>query len=433
MLEKFKEHIAQWHWKTNKTSLLIACSGGLDSITLVHLCHELKLNFALAHCNYKLRGKDSDADETLVRELGDSLNKRVFVKSFDLKSNEKKGSIQTTARDLRYQWFKELIWEHGFKNVLTAHHLDDNLETFLINLSRGTGLAGLTGIPEENGRIIRPLLQFTRDEIKDYALDNNLNWREDASNSETKYLRNKIRHEVVPSLKDLNPEFLQNFEKTLNHLGSTKEILKRYKFEIQKKLFELKDNFIKISIKKLQKQNPKEDLLYLIFAEFGFTQWEDMLRLLDGTSGKEIRSNTHRLLKDRKSLILQALPSTESQDAISIQETDKRIDKPLKLNFELVEEFDGFTKNTLYVDKDKLKYPLVLRKKRKGDWFVPFGMEGKKKLSKFLKDEKIDQYTKEEVWLLCSNDQIVWVVGYRADNRFKVEKSTQQILRVKIG
>lgn len=433
MLKKFEEHIRKWNWKQNNTPILIACSGGIDSMTLVHLCNALDLNFAFAHCNYNLRGSDSTADEALVRGVGEKLGKKVFVKSFDIKNGNKSGSIQMTARDLRYQWFEKLSAEHGFKNVLTAHHLDDSLETFLINLSRGTGLAGLIGIPRENGTTVRPLLIFTRNEIRNYAIENNLNWREDRSNSETKYLRNKIRHEVVPSLKELNPEFLQNFEMTINHLGSSKEILKSYKLGLQKKLFAKKGNTIQISLKKLKNQQLDKNLLFLIFSDFGFTQWEDMLRLIEGASGKEIRSNSHRLLKDRENLILQKKTSQQKVDNISILESDTSIDNPIKLVFEEVDDFKGFASTAIYLDKDKLHYPLYLRKRKKGDWFVPFGMKGKKKLSKFLKDEKIDQFSKEEVWLLCSKDEIVWVVGYRADNRFKVEKSTQKILRVKIG
>lgn len=435
LLQKFKEHITKYNWQKDHVPLLIACSGGLDSVTLVHLCVALDFNFAIAHCNFKLRGSDSDADEALVRHLGEAYGKKTFVKPLDTEKavQHMGGSVQMVARTLRYDWFHQLTKEEGFDFVLTAHHADDNLETFLINLSRSTGLSGLTGIPEQNGKIVRPLLPFSKEEIHYYAKKNKLKWREDASNLETKYLRNKIRHEVVPKLKELHPNFLQNFENTLNRLSASEEILNRYKKVLQAELFENEGEVIQISLKKLKKHKPDQHLLYLLFSEFGFTQWKDILHLIDAESGKELQSRTHRLLKDRDFFLLTRKKEETGANSFLIEEAAIQLNSPLQLRFEETKNVKNSDKDVIFIDKDKLKYPLTLRKWQKGDWFIPYGMQGKKKVSKFLKDEKIDNFSKESVWLLCSNKEVVWVVGMRADDRFKVLKNTKKILRVKIG
>lgn len=434
MLKQFEAHIRKWHWGKENTPLLIACSGGLDSVCLVHLCEALKLNFAIAHCNFNLRGVESDTDERFVRQLGESLRKKVFVKSFDTKieADNLGGSIQMVARKLRYDWFEQLMTEQHFKVLLTAHHADDNLETFLINLSRGTGLAGLTGIPEKNGFIHRPLLPFSKGELKAFAKSRNLVWREDSSNEETKYLRNKVRHHVVPELYKLHPTFLSNFQSTLDYLKQSETILNQYKDQLQKALFEAEGGRIRIAIQKLKAYQPDEGWMYFLFSEFGFTEWGDVFRLLDGQSGKEVRSATHRLLKDRNHLLLSEIKENNEEEYL-INEGTQRISSPLHLTWGRVEKMGLATKNVVYIDADKISFPLVLRKIREGDWFIPFGMQGKKKISKFLKDEKIDRFSKESIWLLCSGDTIVWVVGLRMDDRFKVHHSSKNILKIELS
>ncbi|HEX9825611.1 MAG TPA: tRNA lysidine(34) synthetase TilS, partial [Flavobacteriaceae bacterium] len=227
MLQKLRDHINSRLPFLAKSKCLVAISGGMDSVVLAHLCHKMEIDIALAHCNFNLRGDESDADEDFVLQLAEDLNLEVFIESFDTEAYAKthKLSTQMAARELRYAWFDDLMEQLHFDYVLTAHHADDNLETFLINLSRGTGLEGLTGIPEINGNIVRPLLPFSRQELEYYAIKNKLKWREDSSNIATKYLRNKLRHEVIPTLKEINPQILQNFNKTLSFLQDSNEIM----------------------------------------------------------------------------------------------------------------------------------------------------------------------------------------------------------------
>ena len=254
MLNNFQNHINQNLSFLNKSRLLIAISGGLDSVVLTHLCHQLKLNIALAHCNFNLRGNESDGDEEFVLQLAEDLDLEVFIESFETEDYAKtyKLSTQMAARELRYNWFEELAEQLNFDFILTAHHADDNLETFLINLSRGTGLDGLMGIPEVNNKIVRPLLTFSREDIETYAKTNKLTWREDSSNASNKYLRNKLRHDVIPVLKEINPFLLQNFESTQNHLQDSKQIIEDTIVRIQKKaVYVDNDNVIRLSIKKL--------------------------------------------------------------------------------------------------------------------------------------------------------------------------------------
>ena len=431
MLAKFKSHIAQWNFGNGTTKLLVACSGGLDSVVLAHLCKKARLNFALAHCNFNLRGEESDGDQWFVEALSKELGCELFVASFDTERHAEEfgGSIQMAARELRYKWFEGLREEKSVDFVLTAHHADDDLETFLINLSRGTGIEGLTGIPERNEHILRPLLPFARKEIHSYAKSEALRWREDSSNKETKYLRNKIRLQVIPELKGLHPEFLQNFKNTQKRLLASQRQLSAFKEHLTESLFEVVDDVIRISLKELNSYNPDSHFMYLLLSEFGFTSWDDVLNLLTASSGKEVVSATHKLVKDRNSLLLVHIQNTAAT-FYTIESAVERISNPVSLTFEKVEALGAFDAQTIYVDGDKLKYPLILRRWQEGDWFYPFGMKGKKKVSKFFKDEKLDVVSKSKKWLLCSENTVVWIVGMRADNRFAVTASTKDILRI---
>lgn len=433
VLQEFKNHI-----KTNfpallQSPLLLACSGGIDSVVLAHLCALSQLDFALAHCNFKLRGAASDADEEFVRELAVKLGKKVYVTTFDtndyMASN--KVSLQIAARELRYQWFNNIRDQDGFLTVLTAHQADDNLETFLINLSRGTGVDGLTGIPAETTSATRPMLPFTRAQILTYATTEKIVWREDSTNAETKYLRNNIRHNIVPLLKELHPTFLKNFENTQKYLQQTAVLADNHIKQVQKELFVHKGDLVEISIPRLQQYLPTKSYIYALLKDFGFTEWEDVLGLLSAVSGKEIHSKTHRLLKDRDVLLLQTRKETP-MDSYDIALEGESSKLPIRLQLTEVTAMEEISSDAIYVDKDKLVFPLQLRKKREGDVFYPFGLKGKKKLSKFFKDEKIDVISKEAQWLLCSGDKIVWVVGRRADNRFKIERTTPNILKIKL-
>lgn len=417
-----------------KSKLLIAISGGMDSVVLTHLCHKMKLNFALAHCNFNLRGDESDADEDFVLQLAEDLNLEVFIESFDTETYAKDHQLSTqmAARNLRYAWFNELMDQLQFDYLLTAHHADDNLETFLINLSRGTGLEGLTGIPEINGTIVRPLLAFSRQELEAFAIENKITWREDSSNITTKYLRNKIRHDVIPALKEANPQVLQNFNKTLSFLQDSNEIIEDRIVEIQKKVVSVEEDKIRLNVKKLQKLSNPKAYLYQLLKDFNFTEWDDVTALLTAQSGKQVFSETHRLLKDRGTLILTENVS-KSDITILIPENETQVETPQgTLCFETVKQINISNASTIYVDCDTLEFPLTFRKWEEGDFFYPFGMKGKKKLSKYFKDEKLSLVEKEQIGILCSGQDIIWIVGKRADERFKVTENTKQILKIEL-
>jgi tRNA(Ile)-lysidine synthase len=433
MLNEFKNHIATNFNNLKEHSFLLACSGGIDSVVLAHLCNELNLNFVVAHCNFNLREDESDLDEQFVRDLALAFNKNIYVTSFDTKTymDEHKTSLQIAARELRYNWFSEIMKQNLIKTLVTAHHADDSIETFIINLSRGTGIEGLKGIPEKTKTISRPLLVFSRAQILQYAQEHNLEWREDKSNAETKYLRNSIRHKIVPNLKDLHPTFLTNFLQTQKYLNDSFKIVIQ---EIEKQkaiLFIEKDKVVSIEIEKLQALKPFETYLHHLFQPYGFTDALAISKLMETMSGKELHSATHRLLKDREQLLLQEITESAS-DVYFIKEDRKEIENPIKLKIEEVTTITNTSKAIIYVSKEALNFPLTVRKWKTGDYFHPFGMKGVKKISKFYKDEKYSLIDKEEQWLLCSNNQIVWVIGRRADNRFRVSDNTKQILKISV-
>lgn len=442
MLTAFKNHIEEQFPFLKNSRLVIAISGGIDSVVLAQLCHKLNFDFALAHCNFNLRGNESDADEDFVLDLGEQLNVEVFVQNFDTEAyaEENKCSIQMAARELRYDWFSELAQQLNFDYILTAHHADDNLETFLINFTRGTGLNGLTGIPEINGNIARPLLPFSRETIEAYAKSENIAWREDSSNSSRKYLRNKLRHDVIPILKEINPNVLDSFQNTLSNLKETEAIVNQsIKDFLSKAILKKEGNTITYAVSEFKKQNNPKAFLYEAFKNCGFTEWNDVEGLLDAETGKYIVSNTYKLTKHREFLILTTRHSklvSESQSGLFLTKLDIEVGKvqtPIGiLFFDEAEALLDNSKTTIYADVKKLNYPLELRQWETGDVFHPIGMKGKKKVSKYLKDEKLTPSEKENTWVLTSENKIVWIVGRRADERFKVTDQTKKILKIEL-
>ena len=427
MIQKFKKHITKEFPFLKDTKLLIAISGGLDSVVLFHLLHKLNYDVSLAHCNFKLRGKESDLDEEFIKNLNQISANQIFTIIFDTEkyAKEHKLSTQIAARELRYNWFQKLITEHKFEYVLTAHHADDNLETFLIHLTRGSGLDGFTGIPKVNGNIVRPLLAFSRKEILNYAKDNDIEWREDASNASNKYIRNKIRHQVLPVLKEINPSIFDSFATTIENLQESKQIIEDRIENIASEVLEKEANFIKIDIEKIKELSNSKAYLYQLLKSYHFTEWNDVYDLLNAQSGKQVFSKTHRLLKDRDVLILSKIDLSNSIEmAFQIEEEITEITNPIHLTFKEVIEKSTENKQTIYVDKDLLKYPLMLRKWEKGDYIYPLGMQGKKKLSKYFKDEKFSLIDKENTWLLCNaENQIMWIINHRQDRRFVKNKN----------
>ncbi len=432
MQEEFSTHINKNLSFLKESKLLIACSGGLDSVVLASLCKSLNLDFALAHCNFSLRGKESDGDEEFVMSLAEKYSVPVFTETFDTKkyAKDKKLSTQMAARELRYNWFEEILKDFEYDYLLTAHHADDDLETFLINLSRGSGLRGLTGINTINDKIVRPLLSFNRQTILKRAKETGLYWREDSSNQQTDYLRNNLRLNVIPSYKESVKSLLPNFQKTIANLRASQSLVEDYMALVYNLCIEEVSEGYKINLTKLKELPNTDALLYELLFPFGFTAWDDISELMEAQSGKLVVSGSHRLIKNRNTLILTEIPSEMEKNEIFISEDKKKIDFPLKLQLTPIDKMGYTDKNTIYVDNDKLTYPLKLRKWREGDIFQPFGMKGKKKLSKFFKDEKLSLVAKEKIWILASLDKIVWIVGYRPDERFKVDTATTNILKI---
>jgi tRNA(Ile)-lysidine synthase len=434
MLQKFKEHININFPFLQGKKLLIAISGGLDSVVLTHLFNQLNsATIALAHCNFKLREKESELDEEFVINFSQKTSNQIFTIIFDTKeiAEKRKTSTQITARELRYNWFKELVKKHDFDFVLTAHHADDNLETFLINLTRGSGLDGFTGIPAINGNIVRTLLPFSRAEILNYAKENNIDWREDASNASTKYVRNKIRHKVLPILKEINPSLLETFSQSIENLKEAQTIIADRIEDVSQKIISSDSDKLQINIGLIKKLSNPKAYLFQLLKDYNFTEWNDVYHLLEAQAGKQLYSKTHRLLKDRTHLILSKLENNDVFEEILISEILSEIKHPIQLTFSEVSELNEHNKQTIYVDKDLLNYPLSLRKKQNGDYLYPLGMTGKKKLSKYFKDEKFSLLDKENTWLLCNaNNAIIWVIGYRQDRRFSATQSTKKHLKI---
>jgi tRNA(Ile)-lysidine synthase len=433
MLQKFQNHLnAKLPFLKGKR-LLLAVSGGIDSMVLLYLCHQLDLSFAVAHCNFQLRGDESDADEQFVRDICEALHRPLFIEKFVTAAfaEDHKLSIQVVARNLRYEWFETLLQNHDYDYVLTAHHLDDRLETFLINFTRGTGLEGLMGIPEQNEHVVRPLLHFSRMEIETFALLHKLPWREDSSNASDKYLRNKIRHHIVPVLKELNPNLLSSFEHTLAYLQQTQSLVEDAAAMVHQKVTEQEEDQLKINLEALLCYPNYDAYLYRWLSPFGFTDWKAIQELVHAGAGKQVLSATHAVLKDRAHLIVYPLDEIPSE-VYWIAPEQAEVKVPLKLTFCEVEELGNTSTNTIFVDESLLLYPLQIRKWHKGDVFYPMGMLGKKKVSKYFKDEKMSLLDKSSTWLLCSDNQIVWVIGKRADDRFKVIKQTTKIIQIQL-
>lgn len=435
MQEQFQQHIQNDLPFLKNARLLLAVSGGLDSVVLTHLCQQFGLDTTLAHCNFNLRGEESDGDEGFVTELANSLDLEVFIQEFETSgyADSHRLSTQMAARELRYNWFRELVHQMDFDYLLTAHHADDNLETFLINLSRGTGLDGLTGIPEVADYIVRPLLPFSRAALEKEAVSQGWSWREDSSNASNAYLRNRLRHDVIPVLKEMNPQFLQNFDKTISHLKENQfliaDAIKNFKNEVWTE----QNDSIYLAIENMKGYPAIKPYLFHLLKDYNFTAWDDIVDLLNAQSGKQILSSTHQLVKDRDHLILKRIEAETNIEASVITANCDHFKGPFgTLIFEPVKTMSNLGSKSIFVDNERLIYPLHIRKWENGDVFMPLGMKGKKKVSKFLKDEKLSLIDKEKVWVLTSENQIVWVMGMRADDRYKVTDTTTDIIKIEL-
>ena len=425
MLSKFTAHIEKNFPFLKNKRLLIAVSGGLDSMVLLTLLKQWNADLSVAHCNFGLRGSESDGDEVFVASFCKRKSIPFFSKKFV--TQLPKHSVQMAARTLRYEWFESLLDEHSFDFILTAHHADDNLETVLINLTRGAGIAGLSGIPPVNNRIVRPLLPFSKKEILDFAQTNNLEWREDSSNQKLDYVRNQIRHQVVPALKNIQPQLIEQVQKSIHFLSDTQKIKQQYFESLLQEISTQHKSSLCFSVEKIKQLHPLETHLFGLFSPYGFTSTKELVKFLEAPTGKEIQSLAYRLISDRGEIILTQLinPSSDFYEV-----TENEIQHPIRLS---MEEHTGNSLNThcqVFLDKSTLQFPLLLRKQQIGDVFYPLGMMGKKKISKFFKDEKMSTLAKESQWLLCSGDSVVWVVGKRVDRRFVSTSKTSNTLKI---
>ena len=432
MVTAFKKHIAAHFPALADQKILVACSGGLDSIVLLHLLQKIGLTLGVAHCNFKLRGAHSDADLSFVETIAGNLGVPVFTTVFDTKTYAKTQGVSTqvAARELRYEWFYNTATANGYDRIATGHHADDDLETFFINLSRVTGLRGLTGIASNTEQLIRPLLPFSRAQIMQFAKKEGLFWREDSSNSTRDYLRNKLRLDVIPAFKGVNKNVLQNFKQTQQHLKESQALLEDYITLVTKLVVSHKDTSFEIDIKQLHSLPNTNSLLFELLYPYGFTDFKAIASILQSEVGKKVLSKQYVLLKDRNHLVLTTKEQEVDSRVYCIDAKQQSCTTPIKLNFTEVAQVGELEPHSLYVDAAKLTYPLKVRTWRLDDVFHPFGMKGKKKLTKFFKDEKLSLLSKNSVWVLESGDEIVWVIGLRPDDRYKVTNATNKVLKI---
>ena len=454
---RFIQYIKDQNLFQTSDSLILAVSGGVDSVVMAELCHQAGYSFSIAHCNFHLRDAESDWDEEFVRNLADKYSVPLYVKSFDTIdfAARKKISIQVAARELRYTWFRELANQLRSSGevrqnrqssvpvkILTAHHANDNIETLLMNFFKGTGIKGLQGISPKKGNLIRPLLFATKEEIVQFAKGYSLSFVEDSSNLLDKYTRNYFRNQWIPSVQKIFPQVEENL---VNNIERFREIEILYEQAISlhlKKLIEIKGNEVHIPVLKLLKVTPLKTVLYEIIKEYGFSahQTEEAMKLLKSETGKYISSATHRIIRNRVWLIIAPLTTSDAQHII-IEERDELIaferGELILKNDQKVPENLASAPDMVLLDSASLKYPLILRKWKEGDYFYPLGMKkktsdkpGKKKLSKFFIDQKISLSEKDSIWVLESNKRIVWIINKRLDDRFKITPQTKTCVSI---
>jgi tRNA(Ile)-lysidine synthase len=530
LLQRFQDFISEHQLFARNETLLLAVSGGVDSVVLCELFKQSGYSFIIAHCNFKLRAEESERDAAFVQQLATHYNVPFLMKEFDTKgyAASKKLSIQEAARELRYGWFEELTGskkyevgsrkseagslrsEVGSQNsevrsrkseganrkseagdgnpkhgegaaqepthhspltthhspltthLVTAHHLDDNIETMLMHFFRGTGIHGLRGMLPKQGNIVRPLLFVRKQELKQFAEENKLQWVEDSSNAMDKYSRNYFRNQLIPFVQKIYPETENNLAGNLRRFADMEMLYDQALDLHKKKLLEYKGEEIHIPVLKLKKSVPLHTIAYEIIKEFGFTsaQTDEVIHLLDSESGRFVQSASHRIIKNRRWLIIAPVQSEHAQTLIIEEDDDAIVFESGRLVIDHLaidskqqakgkrqlapgdsQPATGFTEwreqlpkepSIAFIDRKEVQFPLILRKWKKGDYFYPLGLNKKKKLARFFIDQKLSLTDKEKVWVLESNKKIVWVVGMRIDDRFKVTEATKQILHIKL-
>lgn len=438
MLEQFRNLIKEKHLIRKSDKILLTVSGGIDSVVMLDLFIRSGYNCSIAHCNFGLRGDESDGDEDFVRQLAYGHGIKFHCTRFSTEeyAEEARISIQMAARKLRYDWFEKVRLSHSYHFIATAHNQDDVIETFFINLIRGSGIRGLTGIKYKSGNIIRPLLFSPRSQIEEYATAHDLPFREDSSNASEKYTRNKIRHKILPLFESINPSFRKSLIETINKLQDTEDI---YTYEVNKRKEEMVSEngaTVAINLEHLKNIPHRRTYLYEFLSEFHFTshQIKDIDDALKAGSGKQFFSSTSRLIKDRSKLLITPIENEEYRKYY-IEEGTDYIVEPVYLEFEVVSLQPSFQiphdPHIACLDYDLLKFPLLIRKWQSGDYFHPLGMKHRKKLSDFLVDQKLSIVDKENLWLVLNNEDIVWVISQRIDERYKITEKTRKVLKIK--
>ncbi len=424
----------------NKGSkLIVACSGGCDSVVLAHLLHQANIQIVLAHCNFQLRGEEANEDEKFVKEFAKAMNIPFHVIHFETEkfATENKLSIQQAARQLRYEWFEQLRIELKFDGIATAHHLNDSIETVFINLVRGTGIAGMTGIAAKNEKIIRPLLFANRNTIENYAAENNLNFRTDSSNHSDDYLRNKIRHHLIPLLNEMNPAFEKTMQKNIQHFEQTEQLYQTEWKKKLKKIVQQKNDEYWIAVKPLLHLPAASTILTEALKPFGFntSQAEDIFNNLEAQSGTTYLSQDFRLIKHKDFWIVSNKTAQKNSIIVVEQNQSKSATTFGDFHFEIL-DWNNDSKistdaNIALLDARNIAFPLCIRAWQQGDYFYPLGMKRKKKkLSDFFIQQKLSLPQKEKVQLVCMNDYIIWIAGMRVDERFKITATTKKILKI---
>ncbi|MEJ8756207.1 tRNA lysidine(34) synthetase TilS [Pontibacter sp. H259] len=439
MLQKVSGFIQSHALCQPESKILAAVSGGIDSVVLCEVLHKLKYTFAIAHCNFGLRAEDAEADQVFVRKLAKKYDVPFFTENFNTKAfaEQEKLSIQMAARTLRYQWFEQVREQEGYDYIATAHHSNDTTETILLHLTKGTGIAGLHGIPAKNGNIIRPMLSVTKDDIFEFVTERKLIWREDVSNETTKYQRNKIRHELIPILKEINPNLEETMQHTAERVSHAESIVAAYIDNLRSQSIKEAEDATYISLVPLQNATGLPVVLHELLRPFNFSYSVvlELVEALEGISGKQFDSPTHTLVKDRDQLVITPR-NLSSFGSIVINEGDTQVEAGnLYFNIKYIDG-DKYKLNTKQhiaaLDAEQLKFPLKLRGWQEGDWFVPLGMNGKKKISDFLIDKKVPANLKSQTLVLVSDQSIAWIVNQRLDNRFKVTDKTQKVVEISL-
>ncbi len=439
MENRFLQYIEDNKLAEKSDNILIGVSGGRDSVFMAEMFIRTGFNITIAHTNFGLRGKESDSEEVFVKEYAAKHKLQCHSIKFDTTAyaSENKISIQMAARRLRYSWFDELIEEHNYTKVAVAHNRNDTVETFFINLMRGTGIKGLKGISNKKGNVIRPVLFADRLEITKYLEANNIKWKDDSSNDSDKYQRNFIRHNIIPKIEEIEPDFISRMQANMRALTKINTVYENEVKYRKSKIFIHQLDKILVNIEMLKKLHPLDTYLFEFIREYDYSyeQVLELIDMLDSSSGKQILSKSHRIVKDRDFLIITNLTAKNEEEYV-IQKGITHMKAPLHMHFDILNNINFEVpkdKKIACFDCQKLEFPLKLRKWKNGDSFMPLGMKNFKKLSKFFIDEKFSLVDKENTWILTTaNNNIIWVVGNRIDNRFIIDDRTQKIFSISI-